>query len=264
MKQKKLWKKILKIFLWAIAGLVLFFVTLILGIRYIVLPKVAFECDKHGKTEISDFIRENNNIPSIVRMGTNTSLLVFKGGFGVINDSISFLQNGGMDFLKGLDEESLKAAKELLDDISVQEGIIEEIAPFVPEEEPVPDVSDSEAEPISPTASEENTTTQDSAAPQNNTAPAPVQDNKSDTSQKNDSSRVLDAYDRISRAASKQEMQDGLRIIGLLDIDYISSLISGGLTKEEKAELKSYVYATLSKEDVRRAMELYQKYKKYL
>ncbi|MEE0944206.1 MAG: hypothetical protein UIM24_01975 [Clostridia bacterium] len=72
------------------------------------------------------------------------------------------------------------------------------------------------------------------------------------------------AYDRIAAAASKQEMADGFAIISKLEMGYIARLIAGGLTPKEKAELKNYVYSKLTKAEISRALNLYNKYKKYL
>ena len=72
------------------------------------------------------------------------------------------------------------------------------------------------------------------------------------------------AYDRIAAAASEQEMADGYAIISKLDMGYISKLIEGGLTPREKAQLKNYVYSRLTKAEISRALNLYNKHKKHL
>ncbi len=72
------------------------------------------------------------------------------------------------------------------------------------------------------------------------------------------------AYERISKVASDKDMSDGLAIISKLNMGYIASLISGGLTPAEKSELKSYVYSKLTKAEISRSLDLYNKYKKYL
>ncbi len=76
--------------------------------------------------------------------------------------------------------------------------------------------------------------------------------------------KELDAYEKISKEASQKEMSDGLAIIRKLDISYIVSLLSEGLTAEEKGLIKSHVYQRLTRAEISRALELYQKYKKYL
>lgn len=72
------------------------------------------------------------------------------------------------------------------------------------------------------------------------------------------------AKERIYANASSQDIADGTNILAKIDMGYVSSLTSGGLTAEEKAELKTYVKSVLSSAEISRALELYNQYSKYL
>lgn len=72
------------------------------------------------------------------------------------------------------------------------------------------------------------------------------------------------AYERISEAASPEEIAEGIAIISKLDMSYVLSLTKDGLTPEEKAELLAYVRSVLTPDEISKALALYRAYKQYL
>lgn len=59
---------------------------------------------------------------------------------------------------------------------------------------------------------------------------------------------------------SAKDWADGMALVGKVDVGYIMGLMSGGLTSEEKKELKAYLTSRLSSGEISRALELYNKY----
>lgn len=66
--------------------------------------------------------------------------------------------------------------------------------------------------------------------------------------------------DSIRSQVSAQDWSDGMALVGKVDVGYIMGLMSGGLTSEEKQELKEYLTSRLSSGEISRAIELYNKY----
>ncbi len=197
MKNKKVWKTVLKVFLWIAGVLAVVAVVAVLLLKFVFVPKITQKLRDKGMEEIAVLVEDNNNVGTMLEVAE------------VVTDK------GVADLLQNLDANSKSAVIKVLDDLEKEVLGTSEQEDDEPEEE-----------------SEED--------------------------------KELTAYERISKEASQKEMSDGLAIIRKLDMSYIASLLSGGLTSKEKGELKRYVYSKLTRSEINRALELYNKYKKYL
>ncbi len=157
------------------------------------------------------------------------------GAFAMLGSFLS--DRGVIDFLTHLDRESALSVIDLLNTIESEQ-----------------------AELLSPSTTdtpwqvdEQLSLPQSSPKPTASPTPTPEAENDAES-----------AYERITAAATEKDMSDGLAIIAKLDMAYVASLVANGLTPSEKAELKSYVYSKLTKAEISRSLQLYNKYKKYL
>lgn len=66
--------------------------------------------------------------------------------------------------------------------------------------------------------------------------------------------------EKIKSQISPGDLKDGLALAGRADVGYILGLLNGGLTSEEKAELKQYLRARYSSSEISRGIQLFAKY----
>lgn len=217
-------RKIIKIFTVIIASLIILAVAAVLAMRFVVLPKISQKLQSSGRGELAALVDLNNNFGSFAMFGK------------------LFADKGMIEFVTNLDGESASSVVDLIE--TIDEEISVESTP-APTSAPIPWVVEDNRNIPRQTPS---------PAPHAPKATLPPQVPKEANS----------AYDRIARAASDKEMSDGAAIIAKLDMGYVASLVAGGLTGKEKAELKKYVYSKLTKAEIKRSLELYNKYKKYL
>lgn len=78
--------------------------------------------------------------------------------------------------------------------------------------------------------------------------------------EKNNTSDSKSRIDKIKSQVSPSDLKDGLALAGRADIGYILGLLSGGLTSEERAELKQYLRARYSSSEISRGIQLFAKY----
>lgn len=149
-----------------------------------------------------------------------------------------FADKGMIEFVTTIDNESAASVIDLMEEMDAENTIEPSPAPATPWQ-----------------VDEHRHIETPSPAPQEVVKPTPPPEIANE---------ATSAYERISKVASDKEMSDGLAIISKLNMGYIASLISGGLTPSEKMELKSYVYSKLTKAEISRSLSLYNKYKKYL
>lgn len=197
-----------------------------------ILPKYTRELEQRGHGEIAAVVEQNSNLGSLAVLGS------------------ALADRNVMSFLSGIDRDSAKSMLEVMSELeeSVEENnaaaageltvdgtwnVSDPVQYMVTKPTPVVPVSTPEPIPVpqSPAVSTTTPTT---------------------------------AYERIAAVATAEEMAEGLRIISKVDISYVTSLTAGGLTPEEKAELKAYVASRLTGAEISRAMALYNKYSKYL
>ncbi len=225
-------KKFIKVLLWIIAVVLVIAALGVLLVRFVVLPKLSDRLQQSGRGELAAIVEQNNNL----------------GAFASLTSLLS--DRGMLEFMKNIDRESVSSAIDILDTLDAEISEEEE-AEAVPSPLPEPLIA-------TPWAVEEVRqlpvpTPIPKPTPKPTPTPTPSPTKKPET-----------AYDRISSVASKKEMSDGINIIGKLDMGYLSSLLSGGLTASEKKTLKQYIYSKLTKQEISRALELYKKYKGYL
>ncbi len=67
-------------------------------------------------------------------------------------------------------------------------------------------------------------------------------------------------YEQVKDQVDPKDYSDALSIAGKVDAGYILGLLSGGLTVEEKRELKRYLNQRLSGAEISRGLSLYAKY----
>lgn len=78
--------------------------------------------------------------------------------------------------------------------------------------------------------------------------------------QENKSSEKKTKYEEIKEQVAPADLKDGMALASKVDAGYILGLLSGGLTAEEKSELKAYLTARLSSGEISRGIELFAKY----
>lgn len=218
MKKKNTGRKAIKTFTVIVAVILLFAITAVLAVRFVILPKISQRLESSGRGELAAIIDQNNNF----------------GAFAMIGKL--FADKGMLEFVAAIDSESAASVIDLMEEMDAENTIEPSTTPSTPWQV-------DEHRPIA------------TPAPQEVVKPTPPPEIANE---------ATSAYERISKVASDKDMSDGLAIISKLNMGYIASLISGGLTPSEKSELKSYVYSKLTKAEISRSLDLYNKYKKYL
>lgn len=202
--------------------------------RQIILPRYTQKLNDQGRGELAQIVEDNTNLNSLSAWGALLS------------------DKGVMNFLKNLDKNSAKSVIDVLDTLEEDypaENQAENTATGIETVDGTWRVSDAMPKPTpAPTPAPE---------PQQ---PAPAATSAPETTNKTPKT----AYERIAAAATAEDMSDGLKIISKLDMGYISSLTAGGLTAEEKKELRAYVKSVLSSAEISRALSLYRAYSQYL
>lgn len=67
-------------------------------------------------------------------------------------------------------------------------------------------------------------------------------------------------YEQAKEQIAPADLKDGMALAAKVDAGYILGLLSGGLTDEEKNELKAYLTSRLSSSEISRGIELFAKY----
>lgn len=67
-------------------------------------------------------------------------------------------------------------------------------------------------------------------------------------------------YEKAKEQIAPADLKDGMALAAKVDPGYILGLLSGGLTSEEKSELKQYLKARLSSGEISRGIQLFSKY----
>lgn len=67
-------------------------------------------------------------------------------------------------------------------------------------------------------------------------------------------------YDKYKDKVDPKDLKDAMSIAGKVDAGYILGLTSGGLTSEERSELKKYLMSRLSSSEISRGIQLFAKY----
>lgn len=118
-------------------------------------------------------------------------------------------------------------------------------------------------------AREKNSSSEQTAEPEAETSERPEQeqaaenepsDNTDSTSSVPDSNSGSDRYSDIMENVAPSDLTDALALSGKVDAGYILGLLGGGLTIEEKSELKTYLMGRLSSSEISRGIELFAKY----
>ena len=233
MKKRSIGGVILSILLGIIAALLIAAVVGYFVIKQVILPRYTQRLSENGHSEIAQAVEDNANLGTLASLGSLLS------------------DRDVMNFLKNINRENAKSVLEVLDELEQ-------------------DYADEEEQPTASVSNTANETWQVKdilPIPTPVPAPPPTPEAPQEETPANTASPSVSgstAYERIAAAATAEEMSDGLKIISKLDMSYVSSLTAGGLTAEEKKELKAYVQATLTSAEISRAMALYKAYSKYL
>lgn len=229
MNKKSTSRKVIKIFTIIIAVVLLLAITAVLAMRFVILPKISQKLQDSGKGELAAIVDQNNNF----------------GAFAML--SKLFADRGMIEFVAAIDSQSASSMIDLMETIDAENSSESSLTP-------------------EPAATPDTTWKVDEVRhiPRSTLAPKPTVAPAIPSPPPETQKQVATAYDRIAAVASQQEMASGLAIISKLDMGYVASLIANGLTPAEKSELKSYVYSKLTKAEISRSIELYNKYKKYL
>lgn len=67
-------------------------------------------------------------------------------------------------------------------------------------------------------------------------------------------------YEQAKEQIAPADLKDGMALAAKVDAGYILGLLGGGLTVEEKKELKAYLTSRLSSSEISRGIELFAKY----
>lgn len=232
MKKRSIGEIILNILLGIIAALLIVAIAGYFIMKEVILPRYTQKLAEQGRGEIAQVVEENANLGSLASLGSLLS------------------DRGVMNFLKNIDRDSAKSVLEVLDTLDQE-------------------YSEAEAPSDNAGSASDPWKVMDRLyVPAQTPAPAPSEPQPSAQPQKQPSASSgasgSTAYERIAAVATADEISDGLKIISKLDMGYVSSLTAGGLTSEEKKELKAYVQSVLTSAEISRAMSLYRAYSKYL
>ncbi|MBS7298519.1 MAG: hypothetical protein KIG65_05500 [Eubacteriales bacterium] len=244
MNNKNIGRKIIKIFTVIIAVILLIAIVAVLAMRFVVLPKISKKLQESGRGELAAIVDQNNNFGSFAMLS----------GF--------FADKGVIEFIAGLDGENVSDMAE----------VIETIEKETEEEETQSDKTKQQpSKPKNPNASHDNAWKvgmtlhmPEGLNSVNKEEDSNVEILMPESIMPPQDKSGTTAYERIAAVATSQEMADGLAIISKLDMGYVASLMADGLTSSEKSELKKYVYSKLTSSEISRALQLYNKYKKYL
>lgn len=89
-----------------------------------------------------------------------------------------------------------------------------------------------------------------------------VTGNKTDTAQtpKKKRSEYSSQYDYVKDNIPSSDFSRGMALASKVDMGYISGLLAGGLTSEERSELKAYLTSHFSGSEIAEGISLYSKY----
>ncbi|MBQ3038644.1 MAG: hypothetical protein IJD30_05650 [Clostridia bacterium] len=137
------------------------------------------------------------------------------------------------------------------------DNIIESGELFEPEQEPL------SSEIPSPTASGEAPTEEPTAQTSGN-SPSPSSPTPTPSQQpqkpKKPATEYKSTYDYVKDNVTPSDFKKGSNFASRVDIGYILGLLSGGLTKSERKELKQYLSERFSQAEINEGIALYKKY----
>lgn len=257
MNNKNKGRKIIKILAVIMAVILLFAIVAVIALRFVVLPKISKKLQESGRGELAAIVDQSNN------MGT----------FAMIGEALT--DKGMLEFVTGLDGKNVTDMVEVIETIEKENAETEttpEETKQQPEKSQSPKVSHDDVWQVGtnlhkPESFNSVSATDNSYSYVETPPDAIVKPTESDIKideKKPENKDGTTAYERISAVATSEEMADGLAIISKLDMGYVASLMADGLTSSEKTELKNYVYSKLTSSEISRALQLYNKYKKYL
>lgn len=67
-------------------------------------------------------------------------------------------------------------------------------------------------------------------------------------------------YDKYKDQVDPKDLKDAISLAGKVDAGYVLGLVGGGLTAENKSELKKYLMSRLSSSEISRGIQLFAKY----
>lgn len=108
----------------------------------------------------------------------------------------------------------------------------------------------------------ENKTTGNNQASGTKTQNKNVTGKKTDTAQtpKKKRSEYSSQYDYVKDNIPSSDFSRGMALASKVDMGYISGLLAGGLTSEERSELKAYLTSHFSGSEIAEGISLYSKY----
>ena len=171
--------------------------------------------------------------------------------------------------VKPKSEQIIKAVDELLTDEEIKKAVEPYLAPgeldsIIKGEDNAPDLSEEQ----NPTEAGEEETTAESdnekatgnstAAKSDKTSSAAKTEAPKKTEKKR--SDYKSQYDYVKDNVPASDFSRGISLASRVDIGYVTGLLSGGLTAEEKRELKAYLTARFSGSEIAEGISLYSKY----
>ena len=160
----------------------------------------------------------------------------------------------------------LKEISRVMEEVISDEEILKEIEPYLDNEELVNIINQLETDGTSQALKEkakeyEEQIKQDKANENNTDGEKNTNVSDSDTQTiKKPASEYDSQYEYIKDNVNVSDFKKGTSLASKIDIGYVMGLMSGGLTAEEKKELKSYLTSRLSSSEIAEGIRLYSKY----
>ncbi len=89
--------------------------------------------------------------------------------------------------------------------------------------------------------------------------PAPVQETLAPVATEKPKT-AKSAYEKYKDQIDPRDLAAGLALASKVDVGYIMGLLSGGLTSEERSELKKYLMQRMSSSEISKGIQLFSKY----
>lgn len=90
--------------------------------------------------------------------------------------------------------------------------------------------------------------------------PTPSNEEEKESKGKNQENKSPNKIEEAKKQVPLKDQAKGMSIAGKLDVGYLTKLSSGGLTAEEKKQVKEHIRSRLSQEEINEMLRLYNQY----
>ena len=180
----------------------------------------------------------------------------------VLGSLILVIVIAGVSVFDFLIKPKFKEISKVVEEVISDEEILKEIEPYLDNDELVNIINQLEKDGTSEALKEKAKEYEDEIEKDKNTENE-VPDSENTTTQnsvKTPASAYDSRYDYIKDNVNVSDFAKGTSLASKIDVGYVMGLLSGGLTAEEKKELKAYLQSRLSSAEIAEGIRLYSKY----